>query len=152
MQSMVPGMAVLLMMFYGVLHTWLNMWAEFLRYGRVCLCFSLIAASGCHLPTTPHIASKVPVVSYVVLSLGVRSMHVRRSFGDRRFYEDWWNARSFASYYRKWNMVVHEWLFYYMYQDAIRCDCLAITPQPTWFSWGPPFALHHLLTVSIVVW
>ena len=41
-------------------------------------------------------------------------------FGDRRFYEDWWNARSFASYYRKWNMVVHEFLFYYMYQDAIR--------------------------------
>lgn len=72
MQSMVPGMAVLIMMFYGVLHTWLNLWAELLR------------------------------------------------FGDRRFYEDWWNARSFASYYRKWNMVVHEFLFYYMYQDAIR--------------------------------
>ena len=31
MQSMVPGMAVLVMMFYGVLHTWLNMWAELLR-------------------------------------------------------------------------------------------------------------------------
>jgi len=42
------------------------------------------------------------------------------TFGDRLFYEDWWNVRDFAEYYRKWNIVVHEFLYYYVYQDAIR--------------------------------
>jgi sterol O-acyltransferase len=40
--------------------------------------------------------------------------------GDRRFYEDWWNSTNFEEYYRKWNMVVHEWLYYYIYNDVIR--------------------------------
>lgn len=40
--------------------------------------------------------------------------------GDRRFYEDWWNCTNFEQYYRKWNMVVHEWLYYYMYNDVRR--------------------------------
>jgi len=41
-------------------------------------------------------------------------------FPDRQFYEDWWNALEFGTYYRKWNIVVHEWLYYYVYLDAIR--------------------------------
>ena len=40
--------------------------------------------------------------------------------GDRRFYEDWWNCTNFEQYYRKWNMVVHEWLYYYIYNDVRR--------------------------------
>lgn len=36
-------------------------------------------------------------------------------FGDRVFYEDWWNVKDFANYYRKWNIVVHEFLYYYVY-------------------------------------
>lgn len=31
--------------------------------------------------------------------------------------QDWWNATSFATYYRKWNIVVHDWLHLYIYQD-----------------------------------
>jgi sterol O-acyltransferase len=42
------------------------------------------------------------------------------TFGDRLFYEDWWNVKDFANYYRKWNIVVHEFLYYYIYQDSIR--------------------------------
>lgn len=41
-------------------------------------------------------------------------------FGDRKFYEDWWNVTNFEEYYRKWNMVVHEWLYYYIYNDTMR--------------------------------
>ena len=40
--------------------------------------------------------------------------------GDRKFYEDWWNCTNFEEYYRKWNMVVHEWLYFYVYNDAVR--------------------------------
>jgi sterol O-acyltransferase len=41
-------------------------------------------------------------------------------FPDRLFYEDWWNSLEFGTYYRKWNIVVHEWLYYYIYLDSIR--------------------------------
>ncbi|KAM5180158.1 sterol O-acyltransferase 2 isoform 2-T2 [Mantella aurantiaca] len=40
-------------------------------------------------------------------------------FADRMFYKDWWNSTSFSNYYRTWNVVVHDWLFYYVYQDLL---------------------------------
>ncbi|CAL8402912.1 unnamed protein product [Arctogadus glacialis] len=40
-------------------------------------------------------------------------------FGDRMFYKDWWNSASFANYYRTWNVVVHDWLYYYGYRDFL---------------------------------
>ena len=41
-------------------------------------------------------------------------------FPDRLFYLDWWNAVEFGTFYRKWNIVVHEWLYYYVYLDFSR--------------------------------
>jgi sterol O-acyltransferase len=41
-------------------------------------------------------------------------------FPDRAFYSDWWNSIEFGSYYRKWNIVVHDWLYYYVYLDIYR--------------------------------
>ncbi|XP_060552731.1 sterol O-acyltransferase 1-like [Ruditapes philippinarum] len=41
-------------------------------------------------------------------------------FADRMFYKDWWNTTSFASYYRTWNIVVHDWLYTYVYKDFCR--------------------------------
>nr|XP_020445772.1 sterol O-acyltransferase 2-like [Monopterus albus] len=40
-------------------------------------------------------------------------------FADRMFYKDWWNCTSFANYYRTWNIVVHDWLYYYGYRDLL---------------------------------
>ncbi|XP_061186108.1 sterol O-acyltransferase 1-like [Saccostrea echinata] len=42
------------------------------------------------------------------------------TFADRMFYKDWWNSTSFASYYRTWNIVVHDWLYTYIYKDAFK--------------------------------
>lgn len=70
--STVSGIICLLTLFYGMLHCWMNIFGELLR------------------------------------------------FSDRLFYEDWWNVKDFAGYYRKWNIVVHEFLYYYIYQDVIR--------------------------------
>ncbi|XP_056007870.1 sterol O-acyltransferase 1-like isoform X2 [Ostrea edulis] len=42
------------------------------------------------------------------------------TFADRMFYKDWWNSTSFANYYRTWNIVVHDWLYTYVYKDASR--------------------------------
>ncbi|XP_066595534.1 sterol O-acyltransferase 1 isoform X2 [Prorops nasuta] len=38
-------------------------------------------------------------------------------FADRLFYKDWWNATSYGMYYRTWNVVVHDWLYTYIYKD-----------------------------------
>lgn len=35
------------------------------------------------------------------------------------FLQDWWNSTSFTNYYRTWNVVVHDWLFYYGYRDFL---------------------------------
>lgn len=67
-----PSAILLMVGFFMILHTWMNIWSEIIRHG------------------------------------------------DRRFYEDWWNSTNFEQYYRKWNMVVHEWLYYYLYNDIRR--------------------------------
>lgn len=36
-------------------------------------------------------------------------------FGDRRFYQDWWNANSIGDYWRLWNTPVHTWIKRHMY-------------------------------------
>ncbi|XP_070596967.1 sterol O-acyltransferase 2-like [Erythrolamprus reginae] len=67
----VPGITVLLMIFYFHLDCWQNMFAEILR------------------------------------------------FADRSFYKDWWNSTSFSTFFRSWNVMVHDWLYYYIYQDFL---------------------------------
>lgn len=69
---MLPGTLVLFIGFFMVLHSWLNAFAEMLR------------------------------------------------FSDRMFYKDWWNSTSFSNYYRTWNVVVHDWLYTYVYKDFYR--------------------------------
>ncbi|XP_027749965.1 sterol O-acyltransferase 1 isoform X1 [Empidonax traillii] len=62
-------------------------------------------------------------------------------FADRMFYKDWWNSTSYANYYRTWNVVVHDWLYYYAYRDFL------------WF-FGKKFraaAMLSVFTVSAVV-
>ncbi|XP_015181375.1 PREDICTED: sterol O-acyltransferase 1 [Polistes dominula] len=39
-------------------------------------------------------------------------------FADRLFYKDWWNSSSYSVYYRTWNVVVHDWLYAYVYKDV----------------------------------
>nr|CAD7203961.1 unnamed protein product [Timema douglasi] len=67
--AMMPGTLAFLCGFFCLLHSWMNAFAEMLR------------------------------------------------FGDRMFYKDWWNATSYAAYYRTWNVVVHDWLYTYVYKD-----------------------------------
>ncbi|XP_022901410.1 sterol O-acyltransferase 1-like [Onthophagus taurus] len=38
-------------------------------------------------------------------------------FGDRKFYDDWWTATNFQTFFRKWNIIVQDWLYEYIYKD-----------------------------------
>ncbi|XP_026579283.1 sterol O-acyltransferase 2-like isoform X2 [Pseudonaja textilis] len=40
-------------------------------------------------------------------------------FADRSFYKDWWNSTAFSTFFRSWNVIVHDWLYYYIYQDFL---------------------------------
>ena len=31
--------------------------------------------------------------------------------------QDWWTCTSFSTFYRKWNLLVHDWIKAYIYQD-----------------------------------
>ena len=39
---------------------------------------------------------------------------------NRLFMQDWWNSSNFAGYYRTWNVVVHDWLYSYIYKDVYK--------------------------------
>lgn len=31
--------------------------------------------------------------------------------------QDWWNSTNYYTYFRTWNVVVHDWLYTYIYKD-----------------------------------
>ncbi|KAL1403524.1 hypothetical protein pipiens_005646 [Culex pipiens pipiens] len=67
--SILPTSVFFLCGHYALMHSWLNAWAEVLR------------------------------------------------FADRLFYRDWWNVTSFAGFVRAHNVVVHNFLYTYVYKD-----------------------------------
>lgn len=36
-------------------------------------------------------------------------------FGDRSFYQDWWNSLTLGEYWRLWNLPVHNWILRHLY-------------------------------------
>lgn len=34
-------------------------------------------------------------------------------------FQDWWNSKSFLKYYRTWNNLVQDWLYFYLYKDIL---------------------------------
>lgn len=44
-------------------------------------------------------------------------------FGDREFYQDWWNSTTLSEYWRTWNRPVHQWLLRHVYYPMTRAGC-----------------------------
>jgi sterol O-acyltransferase len=42
------------------------------------------------------------------------------NFADRKFYDDWWSAKDFGTFYRKISVIVYEWLHTYVFLDLQR--------------------------------
>lgn len=61
------------------------------------------------------------VISRVVLSTVTWRILFFNIFQNYLFFfkQDWWNSTSFANYYRTWNVVVHDWLYCYVYRDFL---------------------------------
>jgi len=41
-------------------------------------------------------------------------------FADREFFKEWWNCRTFAEYWKLWNLPVHNWILKHMYYPMLR--------------------------------
>lgn len=55
--------------------------------------------------------------NYLLLHAWLNAWAEMLRFADRLFYEDWWNSTCYRTYYRTWNVVVHDWLYVYIYKD-----------------------------------
>ncbi|KAL6424097.1 hypothetical protein ACFW04_009764 [Cataglyphis niger] len=55
--------------------------------------------------------------NYVFLHAWLNAWAEMLQFADRLFYKDWWNSTSIRMYHRTWNVVVHDWLYTYIYKD-----------------------------------
>lgn len=54
---------------------------------------------------------------YLLLHAWMNAWAEMLRFADRLFYKDWWNCTTYHAYYRTWNVVVHDWLYTYIYKD-----------------------------------
>ena len=68
-------------------------------------------------------------------------------FGDRRFYDDWWNASNLGEYWRKWNHPIHNFLIRHVYYVCRRRGmdkalCLLVT-------FGISAAAHEYVVVVV---
>lgn len=55
--------------------------------------------------------------NYCLLHAWLNAFAEMLRFGDREFYKDWWNSQSFSMFYRNWNVVIHDWLYAFVYKD-----------------------------------
>ncbi|XP_072179206.1 sterol O-acyltransferase 1-like [Diadema setosum] len=94
---MLPATLMLLLAFFAILHSWLNAFAEMLR------------------------------------------------FADRQFYKDWWTCKNYSTYYRTWNIVVHDWLYTYIYRDCQLMGLGRLTSSLTVFAISAVF--HEYIIV-----
>ncbi|ESP01933.1 hypothetical protein LOTGIDRAFT_172306 [Lottia gigantea] len=74
----------------------------------------MLSVFGCMLPGTLVLF----IGFFAILHSWLNAFAEMLSFGDRLFYKDWWNSTTFSNYYRTWNVVVHDWLYTYVYKDV----------------------------------
>ncbi|CAI4227417.1 unnamed protein product [Auanema sp. JU1783] len=55
---------------------------------------------------------------YGLLHCWLNAFSEMMMFADRQFYLNWWCSDNMAEYYRNWNLVVHDWLYAYVYKDV----------------------------------
>jgi len=55
---------------------------------------------------------------YAAFHLALNIIAEVTRFGDRLFYRDWWNATRLDTYWRTWNLPVHNWLVRHVFFPA----------------------------------
>lgn len=56
---------------------------------------------------------------YIVFHSWLNLLGEILQFGDRHFYQDWWNANNIDTFWRTWNSPVHRWAARHLYIPLI---------------------------------
>uniref|UniRef100_A0A3B5QK29 O-acyltransferase n=1 Tax=Xiphophorus maculatus TaxID=8083 RepID=A0A3B5QK29_XIPMA len=67
-------------------------------------------------------------------------------FGDRRFYNDWWNSESVTYFWQNWNIPVHKWCLRHFYKPLLRKGFSKMVSQSAVFFLS---AFFHEYLVSV---
>ncbi|KAJ1306733.1 hypothetical protein OPQ81_007721 [Rhizoctonia solani] len=59
------------------------------------------------------------ILFYIIFECICNGFAELSCFGDREFYQDWWNSTSFDEYARKWNKPVHAFLLRHVYHASL---------------------------------
>lgn len=54
---------------------------------------------------------------YLIFDLILNAYAEITYFADREFYKDWWNSTDFEEFNRKWNKIVHEFLYQHVFLE-----------------------------------
>ncbi|XP_019851229.1 PREDICTED: sterol O-acyltransferase 1-like [Amphimedon queenslandica] len=73
-----------------------------------------------------------------ILNAYLNMMAELMGFADRQFFSEWWTCTTYSSYYRKWNLLVHDWIHSYVYLDLKKI-------------FGKKLAVYCTLLVSSIV-
>lgn len=58
---------------------------------------------------------------YIYFHLWLNLLAEITRFGDREFYRDWWNSRTVETYWRLWNIPVHNWMLRHLCKIDYSC-------------------------------
>ena len=59
------------------------------------------------------------VAFYIVFDIATNFYAELSGLEDRQFYQDFWNSTNFDEYARKWNKLVHEYLYRHFYLEYL---------------------------------
>uniref|UniRef100_A0A8D0HI15 O-acyltransferase n=1 Tax=Sphenodon punctatus TaxID=8508 RepID=A0A8D0HI15_SPHPU len=69
-------------------------------------------------------------------------------FGDREFYQDWWNSESVTYFWQNWNIPVHKWCLRHFYKPMIKRGVGKRTAQTAVFL-ASAFFHEYLVSVPL---
>ncbi|EFC44804.1 predicted protein [Naegleria gruberi] len=68
-------------------------------------------------------------------------------WGDRYFFNDWWNAPDFQTFWKNWNRPVHQWLLRHVYQPSLGSNISK--PISVFFTFLTSAILHEICMAMV---
>ncbi|CAF0736062.1 unnamed protein product [Adineta ricciae] len=104
---------LLILVYQLIAYYWMPVFAQCFAVNEITLEFVITAIFDLMLPGTLIII----LTFYGFFHCWMNGFAELLQFADRMFYEDWWNFTSAATFWRSWNVIVHDWLYVYVYKD-----------------------------------
>lgn len=122
-------------------------WFATAQYATPVLVNSLDKIASLDIPSILERLMKLSTISLVIWLAGffalfqsfLNALAEVLRFGDRSFYDDWWNSESLGAYWRTWNKPVYTYFKRHIYMPMVGRG------------WSPPFASLCVFFMSAVL-